>query len=433
LNSQVAPYFVEHVRQVIGERYGFDPLLQGGLHIYTSLDSSLQMAAQEAVRDGLDEVRLRLKKNTVPGDSRKGEVEGALLTLDPHTGMVKALVGGYNFSFSQYNRALQAKRQPGSAFKPIIYSAALEGGLSELTVIRDGPVSFKMAAGKYWRPQNYEKRFVGPVTLRSALAHSLNSVSVKLVDRMGSDRVIRQARKLGIESPLEKNLSLALGTSSVSLLEMVRAYAVFANGGRLVEPMFITKVTDRDGKVLEENGPEPKQTLSPEISYVLTDMLKNVIQSGTGRAAAKLGHHVAGKTGTTSDFRDAWFIGYTPSLIAGVWVGYDDFRSLGDKETGARTALPIWLSFMTAAGQGEQPEDFPVPEGVGWLEINLKGNGYPLPVFESSPATKIPFVIGSKSITVHTPTKEIKEPDSNPGVDGEKEGAEVSPDPVQQR
>lgn len=404
LNSQIAPHFVEYVRQTIGDRYGFDPLLQGGLHIYTSIDTSLQMAAQKAVREGLNEIRLRIKKQTGSIEQGKGDVEGALLALDPHTGSVLALVGGYDFALSQYNRALQARRQPGSAFKPIIYSAALETGLSELSVVRDGPLSFRMAPGKYWRPQNYQNRFFGPVTLRSALAHSLNSVAVRLVDRIGVERVIRQARKLGIESPLDKNLSLALGSSSVSLLEMVRAYAVFANGGELAEPLFITKVTDRDGKVLEENDPNLKRVLSPEIAYVLTDMLKNVIQSGTGRAAAKLGRHVAGKTGTTSEYRDGWFIGYTPNLIAGVWVGYDDHRPLDDKETGARTALPIWLTFMSGAGQGAGAEDFPVPEGIDWLEVNLKDGGYPLPVFESSPLTKIPFVSGS-NMAPPTPRK----------------------------
>lgn len=432
LNPQIAPYFVEHVRRVIGERYGFNPLLQGGLHIYTSLDLSLQMAAQKAVREGLDQIRLRLKKNMGTGDPEKEEVEGALLALDPHTGMVRAIVGGYDFSLSQYNRALQAKRQSGSAFKPIIYSAALEGGLSQLTIIRDGPVSFKMAAGKYWRPQNFQNRFFGPVTLRGALAHSLNSVAVRLVERMGPEKVIRQARKLGIESPLDRNLSLALGTSSVSLLEMVRAYAVFANSGFLVEPIFIAKVTDRDGRILEENVPASRQVLSPAVSYVLTDMLKNVIKSGTGKAAAKLGHHVAGKTGTTSDFRDGWFIGYTPSLIAGVWVGYDDFRSLGDKATGSGTALPIWLSFMEAAGQGKQTGDFPVPKGVGWLEINLKDDDYPSPVFESSLVTKIPFVIGSKPTIDPLPARGAKEPDANSRVDGQSEGTDVPPDLILQ-
>ena len=396
LNSQIAPHFVEYVRQTIGDRYGFDPLLQGGLHIYTSLDTALQMAAMKTVREGLDEIRLRIRKKAGPGDPGKGEVEGALLALDPQTGSVRALVGGHDFSLSEYNRALQAKRQPGSAFKPIIYSAALESGLSELSVVRDGPLSFRMAPGKYWRPQNYGNRFFGPVTLRSALAHSLNSVAVRLADRIGLERVIRQARKLGIESPLEKNLSLALGSSSVSVIELVRAYAVFANGGLLAEPLFITKVTDRDGRVLEENGPNLKRVLSPEVSYVVTDMLKNVIRSGTGRAAGKLDRYVAGKTGTTSEYRDGWFIGYTSDLIAGVWVGYDDHRPVGDKETGARTALPIWLSFMTEAGQGTGSPDFPVPDGIDWLEVNLRDGGYPLPVFESSPLTKIPVVSGSK-------------------------------------
>ncbi|MGH7830594.1 MAG: penicillin-binding protein 1A, partial [Candidatus Binatia bacterium] len=391
LNWQVAPYFVEHVRRIVGDKYGFDPLLQGGLRIYTSLDMSLQMAAQRAVRAGLDDLRLRIKPQG-PAKSGRREVQAALVALDPRTGSVRALVGGYDFAQSQYNRALQAKRQPGSAFKPIIYSAALERGFSQLSVVQDGPLSFRMAAGKYWRPQNYQNRFFGPVTMRSALAHSLNSVAVRLVDRIGVERIIQHAKKLGVESPMEKNLSLALGSSSVSLLEIVRAYGVFANGGRRTQTVFITKVTDRYGKVLEQNEPVSEQVVSPETAYVLTDMLKNVVQSGTGRAAGKLGRPVAGKTGTTSDFRDGWFIGYTPDLVAGVWVGFDDYRPLGEKETGGRTALPIWLAFMTEATRENSSEDFPVPEGIGWLEVDLKNDGYPLPVFERLPQTKIPFV-----------------------------------------
>jgi penicillin-binding protein 1A len=263
-----------------------------------------------------------------------------------------------------------------------------------------------MAAGKLWRPQNYENRFVGPVTLRSALAHSLNSVAVRLVQRIGLERTIQQARKLGIESPLEKNLALALGSASVSLQELVRAYGVFASGGNLAEPLFITKVTDRNGNVLEENAAKSKPVLSPQVAYLITDMLKNVVQSGTARAAAKLGRNVAGKTGTTSDFRDGWFIGYTPELLAGVWVGYDDHRPLGDRETGANTALPIWLSFMTGAGRGKDATDFPVPDGINWLEVNL-GERYPLPVFESSPLARIPYATGSK-IAPSTPRPEKK-------------------------
>jgi len=404
LNSQIAPYFVEYVRRVIGDRYGFDPLLQGGLQIYTTLDGDVQLAAQKALREGLNEIRLRVrKKSRTPPRDAQGEVEGALLAMDPRTGMVRALVGGYDFYQSQFNRALQAKRQPGSAFKPIIYSAALEAGYSELSIVPDAPLVFRMAPGKFWRPQNYDNRFVGPVTLRSALAHSLNSVAVRLAQRVGLERVIQQARKLGIESPLEKNLSLALGSASVSLLEMVRAFGVFAGGGNLAEPLFILKVTDRYGNVLEESEPTSKAVLSPEIAYVLTDMLKNVVQSGTARAAAKLGPNVAGKTGTTSDFRDGWFIGYTPKFIAGVWVGYDDHRPLGDKETGANTALPIWLNFMSGAGQGNSAAEFPVPEGISWLDVNL-GERYPLPVFEISPVARIPYASMSKTASVPAKT-----------------------------
>src|ERR1044071_5336345 len=398
LNSQIAPHFVEHVRRVLGDEYGFRPLLQGGLRIYTTLDADLQEAAQKAVRQGLDEVRLRVKKKSAAKKTpaREGEVEGALLAMEPETGMVRALVGGYDFTASQYNRALQAKRQPGSSFKPIIYSAALEAGLTELSVVQDGPLSFRLAGGKVWAPQNYDNKFHGPVTLRTALAHSLNSVSVRLVQRVGVERTIQQARKLGIASPIEKNLSLALGSPSVTLLEMVRAFGVFAGAGTLAEPLFILKVTDRDGSVLEENEPSVKPALSPEVAYVMTDMLKNVVQSGTARAAAKLGKNIAGKTGTTSDYRDNWFIGYNPSLVAGVWVGYDDHRSIGDKETGASTALPIWLAFMKTANEGKEEEDFAVPEGINWMDVNLRER-YPLPLYENSPVAKIPSISVARS------------------------------------
>jgi penicillin-binding protein 1A len=408
LNSQIAPYFVEYVRRVIGDRYGFDPLLQGGLQIYTALDGAVQLAAQKAVREGIDEVRLRIhKKSKKAPREGQGDVEAALIAMDPRTGMVRALVGGYDFYVSQFNRALQAKRQPGSAFKPVIYSAALEHGYSELSVVPDAPLVFRMAPGKFWRPQNYDNRFVGPVTLRSALAHSLNSVAVRLVQRVGLERVIQQARKLGIKSPMEKNLSLALGSASLSLLELTRAYGVFASGGNLAEPLFILKVTDRNGNVLEESEPKLNPVLSPEVAFVLTDMLKNVVQSGTARSAAKLGRNVAGKTGTTSDSRDGWFIGYTPEFIAGVWVGYDDHRSLGEKETGANTALPIWLNFMSGAGQGNGAAEFPVPEGINWLEVNL-GERYPLPLFESSPLARIPYTSGTR-IAPSAPAKTAPE------------------------
>jgi penicillin-binding protein 1A len=227
---------------------------------------------------------------------------------------------------------------------------------------------------------------------------------------------------------MEKNLSLALGSASLSLLELTRAYGVFASGGDLAEPLFILKVTDRNGKVLEENEPKSKPVLSPEVAFVLTDMLKNVVQSGTARSAAKLGRNIAGKTGTTSDSRDGWFIGYTPEFIAGVWVGHDDHRPLGEKETGANTALPIWLNFMSGAGQGNGEVEFPVPEGINWLEVNL-GESYPLPLFESSPSARIPYTSGAR-IAPAAPAKTAPDvpmeaaPDAQPAnlTDGAKPG-----------
>lgn len=397
LNSQIAPYFAEHIRRLVGERYGFDPLFQGELEIFTSLDATLQTAAQRAVREGLDALRLRYKSRQGDGAEGEPEVQAALLAMEPATGMVRALVGGYDFSLSQYNRALQARRQPGSAFKPIVYSAALEKGFGQLSVVRDGPLSFRQAPGKYWQPHNYQNRFFGPVTLRSALAHSLNSVAVRLTERIGIDSVVAQARKLGIESRLDRNLALALGASSVTLLEMVRAYAVFASGGGLPRPLFITRIADREGRTLEAREADLKRVLPPEVAYVLTNMLENVVQSGTARRAASLGFPVAGKTGTSSEFRDAWFVGYTPWLVAGVWVGYDDHRSLGEGETGGKVALPIWLAFMEEAGRERPPEAFPVPEGVEWVDVDFRATGYPMPLFERSHQTRIPM-IGRKAV-----------------------------------
>jgi penicillin-binding protein 1A len=392
LNSQIAPYFAEHIRRLVGERYGFDPLFQGELEIFTSLDIGLQAAAQRAVREGLDELRLRYKSRTGGSGADEPEVQGALLAMEPATGMVRALVGGYDFSVSQYNRALQARRQPGSAFKPIVYVAALERGFGQLSVVRDAPLSFRLGPGKYWQPHNYQNRFFGPVTLRTALAHSLNSVAVRLAERVGVDGVIARARKLGIESRLERNLSLALGASSVTLLEMVRAYAAFASGGSLPRPLFITRITDRDGRVLETQEPHREPVLPPDVAYVLTNMLENVVQSGTARRAAALGFPVAGKTGTSSEFRDAWFVGYTPWLVAGVWVGYDDHRSLGEGETGGKVALPIWIAFMAEAARDRAPQAFPVPETIEWVDVDFKANGYPMPLFESAHRSRIPVI-----------------------------------------
>jgi penicillin-binding protein 1A len=304
---------------------------------------------------------------------QKPLVQGALFCLDPYTGKVMAMVGGRDFSSSQFNRAIQARRQPGSAFKPIIYAAALDWGMTPATVILDAPyVSSLNPEDDVWKPKNFKEKFYGPTLLRTALIKSRNVITVKILKQIGVPYVINYARRMGVESELNADLSLALGSSGVSLEELTRAYAVFANGGMLVEPIFISKVEDRKGNVLEENQPTLKECISKERAYVMTDLLRAVIQEGTGWRSKALKRPAAGKTGTTNDLRDAWFIGFTPKLVAGVWVGYDDRRPMGAGETGSRAANPIWLYFMTEASKDMPIEDFPVPEGVAFCKIDAK-------------------------------------------------------------
>ncbi|MCX8031367.1 MAG: PBP1A family penicillin-binding protein [Thermodesulfovibrionales bacterium] len=281
------------------------------------------------------------------------EVEGALIALDPETGYLKALVGGFSFSKSDFNRAILAKRQPGSAFKPFVYAVALQNGFTPESIIIDEPVTYRWG-NEQWSPENYDRKYNGPTTLREALAHSRNVVTVKLVDLIGIDTVRNFAIKSGIESTMPRDLSIALGSMSVTPLELTAAYCVFANGGKRLKPIAIRYITDSQGTVLEENIPQSEDVLSPEIAAQVTSMLTDVILYGTG-ARANIGRTAAGKTGTTNDYKDAWFIGYTPHLIAGVWVGYDDMKkSLGQSEVGGRAAAPIWANFMKNALSQEQ-------------------------------------------------------------------------------
>ncbi len=301
-------------------------------------------------------------------------VQASLVSLDPLTGHVKAMVGGSDFSKSEYNRSIQAKRQPGSAFKPIIYAAAMDNGFTPASVIVDSPLVFEDAIEEEldWKPRNYENRFYGPTTLREALTHSRNVVTVKLLKDLGVDTAIEYAHNLGIISPLNKDLSIALGSSSVSLLELTTAYATFAALGKRPEPIFITRVTDKDGNILEENLPNSTEAISPQTAYLMTNLLEGVIQSGTGRRAKVLNKPAAGKTGTTNNLNDAWFIGYTPDLVAGTWLGYDNAAPLGKHETGARAALPIWLTFMQKVTEGTPAKNFEIPEGVVFAKVDPK-------------------------------------------------------------
>jgi penicillin-binding protein 1A len=470
-----APYFTEHVRKYLEQKYGRDLLYKGGLKVYTTLNLDMQRKAQAAVRRGLLEldkregyrgplkrlppeqrepfkrglaknqefplgvgdvvqgviekvdeigneavVNLGTKLGILPvsemrwarrpnpevssnessvknvrdvlraGDvvlvqikeeaprpydwkvslEQEPDVQGALFCMETATGKVRAMVGGHHFSESQFNRAVQARRQPGSSFKPIIYAAALDWGMTPSSVILDAPYVSSNNLEDAWRPKNFRETFSGPTLFRDALIQSRNVITVKILKEIGVPFVMGYARKLGIESELAPDLSLALGSSGLSLSEICRAYAVFANAGLLVDPIYVNRVEDRDGKDLENNLPSAKESISKETAFVMTDLLKGVVQEGTGWRAKALKRPVAGKTGTTNDLRDAWFVGYTPSFVTGVWVGYDDRRSMGQGETGSRAANPVWLYFMSDALEGSPPEDFRVPEGIAFAKID---------------------------------------------------------------
>ncbi|MBI3756047.1 MAG: PBP1A family penicillin-binding protein [Deltaproteobacteria bacterium] len=498
----VGPYFTEHVRRYIDEKYGEDLLYRGGLQVYTTLNVEFQEAANEAAAFGLKEhdkrrgyrgpVKRLAKKDEMDaflteaitelngkqlepekiyeglvtavntqeqyfsvsigphkarlafedaawaklynptddpdggknqditrvikiGDVIKAAVAGAghaatdgsipvtleqepltqasLIALEPATGYVRAMIGGADFTKSQFNRAVQAKRQPGSAFKPIIYAAALDKGYTAASVIIDSPIIFEETVKgpvtgvdmeTEWKPRNFEEKFYGPTTFRQALTHSRNVVTVKILKDIGAGYAIEYAKKLGIQSPLNNDLSLALGSSSLSLLELTSAYSTFANMGRRAEPVFITKITDKAGNILEETpAPTLQDVLSPQTAFIMTNLLQGVIQEGTGQRAKALGRPAAGKTGTTNNLNDAWFVGFTPDILAGAWIGYDDERPLGHMETGARAALPIWLKFMQKATAGTAVKNFAVPEGVVFTKINKITGGPATPATEN--------------------------------------------------
>lgn len=477
--EEVAPYFLESIRQYLMAAYGEDAVYKGGLSVYTTLNRTLQKAATRAIQEGLRELDRRqgyrgpvakkspedlirdqktgaglvsmaeiregdivegvvmavdhsgatvmaaghtghilpegmawakkrlggpdlikdvqLNLQAQPSDilqvgdviqvrlqrldTRSGTavftldqepmVEGALLALDPRTGAVKAMVGGLDFKRSEFNRAISARRQPGSAFKPMIYAAAIDRGLTPATIVIDSPMVYvDEEHQRVWKPENYESQFYGPIRLREALVHSRNLATVKLLDQVGVRNVIEFARRVGIKSPLTPDLSLALGSSSMSLIELTSAFGVFADEGVRVEPMSVLSVVDSAGTVLEEHEPVANEVIAKETAYVITNMMEDVIQRGTGQRAKILGRTLAGKTGTTNEFTDAWFVGFAPDLVAGVWVGFDDVRSLGDREAGASAALPIWISFMRTALVAVSEMAFRIPENVVFAKID---------------------------------------------------------------
>ncbi|MFQ5587000.1 MAG: penicillin-binding protein 1A, partial [Thermodesulfobacteriota bacterium] len=510
----VSPYFTEHIRKYIAEKYGEDLLYRGGLQVHTTLNVEMQKAANEAVAYGLkmhdrrrgfrgpirtlvteDEIDAFIEEGdqelsrrpielnrsykalvtslsplkryvTVKIGSREGRIyftdmnwarlynptndpdggrqirlseilqegdvvlvkvkhlprketdpvrltleqeplaQAALIAIDPSTGHVKAMVGGADFARSEFNRAIQAKRQAGSAFKPIIYAAALDNGYTPSTIVVDSPLVFEEAIRDEvdWKPRNYEGKFYGPTTIRDALAHSRNVITVKVLKDIGVDTAVGYAERLGIESPLNRDLSFALGSTAVSLLDLTTAYATFAALGMRPAPTFILRITDKDGNVLEEHQPSFTESLSRQTSYIITNLLQGVVQNGTGRRAKALNRPVAGKTGTTNNLNDAWFIGYTPDLVAGAWIGYDEERALGNRETGARAALPIWLSFMKKVTEGTPIRNFTIPEGIVFAKIDAE-TGLP-----AGPSTKKAIFEAFKEGTAPTSVAEEVRP-----------------------
>jgi penicillin-binding protein 1A len=334
------------------------------------------------------------------------EAQSGLLCIEAETGNVKVMVGGRDFLESQFNRAVQSRRQPGSAFKPVIYAAALDKGYTPASVIIDSPIVFQNDQMDFkWKPRNYGKKFYGPTLLREALEKSRNVVTIKVSQDIGVPYCISYARRLGITSDLSNDLSLALGSSGVSLLEMVNAYSVFANQGYLVQPVFIQKIVDRDGNILEEAGTVREKVLEKNTAYLITNLLEGVVKNGTGRRIKALKRPVAGKTGTSNNLFDAWFIGYTPRYITGVWVGFDEEKSLGEGEQGALTASPIWLGFMREILKDQPIKVFQVPEGVVFAKIDAETGLLPIPesketIFECFKEGTVPTEYTKKPDTV---------------------------------
>jgi len=379
-----AAYFLEYVRVYLQEKYGADAMYRNEFKIYTTIDERLQEAAYEALTKGVRRVE--------EANKYKG-LQGAMLCMDPRTGGVLAMVGGVDFGTSQFNRALQARRQPGSAFKPIVYAAALDKGKTLVSTVDDSPIEFSRSETEIWKPKNYDDTFLGPIPLLEALAKSRNLATVRLLNEIGVDTVIGMARNLGIQSPIERNLSIALGSSGVTPLELVTAYSTFADGGQRPTPFFIREVQDGQGRVLERTTPKVVQAIAPETAYLTIRLLQEVLRTGTGASAKRLSPNLAGKTGTTNENTDAWFIGGLPNLITGVWVGFDTPTTLGKRQTAASVALPIWAQFFGQVLKFVPDREFPPPAGITFARVD-PATGKEVPP-GSSEGIMLPFKMGT--------------------------------------
>lgn len=373
-------YFAEHVRRKLEQDYGVSAIYREGLRVYTTLDLDMQVAAEKAVEDHLRRlegafdyvVRDTVGLEATPDDVVQTDyIQGALVAIDPTTGYVLAMVGGRDYVESNWNRCTQSLRQPGSAFKVFVYTAAIDNGYTPADIIMDDPMVVDMPDGSQWRPKNYKDKYYGPVTLRHALAKSINIPAIKLADRMGQQTVVEYSQRMGISSRLRPYRSIALGSFEVTLLELTSSIGVLATSGIRAEPMTIIRIETRDGEVLERNSPVKKEVLSAQTAYVMTSLLESVVDYGTAASIKWRGldRTVAGKTGTTDEYTDAWFVGYSPDIVAGVWVGFDAKVTMGEGQEGARVALPIWVNFMKAALEAYPDRPFPKPHGIVVREV----------------------------------------------------------------
>ncbi len=393
-----APYFVSYILKKLIKKYGATKVFRGGWKIYTTLNLKYQKYAQEAMA--------------------KSKFQGAIVSINPNNGYIVAMVGGKDFSKSQFNRATQAFRQPGSAFKPFIYTTAIMKGYTESSLIEDEPIKFPNG----WEPHNYTKKYHGLVTLRAALAHSYNVATVRLLDQIGIKDVIKVAHEMGITSKLNEDLSLALGTSGVTPLEMASAYGTFATEGIHYKPLAILKIVDSNGNIVEENHPEGKRVLSKKVAYIMIDMLRHVVREGTGRRAY-FGVPIAGKTGTTDNYTDAWFVGFTPNLVTAVYIGKDDHKSLGEHMAGGVVAAPIWKTFMEKA-VGKNSPDFDVPEGIKLVSVCSISGMLPTPYCPST--TVEAFISGTEPTeycTIHGKFEETAPPQTKKVITPQKKEA----------
>ena len=484
-SGNIAPYFVEEVRQYLEEKYGATRIYRGGLRVYTTLNRAMQERANGTMdravrqldkRQGLrpvatnvlrdmeisiqefhsndwmepfnqgqivagvvtevgSDTTVRIGRFTATidpesavwtekplgqlfavGDVSEFEIasidselatmvvkveqepaaNGALLAIEARTGQIKAMVGGLDFEKSKFNRATQARRQPGSAFKAFALGAAVDEGYTPTSLILDEPVRYvDPHIEEAYEPRNYDRKFEGWITLRRLIEASRNVPAVRLTQQIGPQKVADYAKRLGLSGPIPPYLSITLGAAEATLLEMVSAYSAFANQGIRMQPLFITKVTDRDGNVLEETYPKAASAIRADSAYIVTNLLRGVVQRGTGIRASRLGRPLAGKTGTTNDYTDAWFLGFDPTLVAGTWLGFDQKVTLGNRETGARAALPAWIDFMEFALKDKPIEDFPVPSNIVFVPVDKK-TGYPTYSGQGSDVILESFISGSE-------------------------------------